>query len=107
MGDQLHFDGPSCAFSLSHVYAALKRVEVDECVRWMVPFAMALRQEGDGSPMKTFPGILEDDAHNIQIHTGYMTLLVRVNTTTHTMCLSVSLHSKTDLSLQDIFKYWS
>ncbi|CAL8246730.1 unnamed protein product [Lota lota] len=55
--------------------SALKRVEVDECVRWMVPFAMALREEGDGSPMKTFPGILDDDAHNIQIHTGYLTWL--------------------------------
>ncbi|CAL8363738.1 G1/S-specific cyclin-E1 [Gadus morhua] len=55
--------------------SALKRMEVDECVRWMVPFAMALREEGDGSPMRTFPGVLEDDVHNIQIHTGYLTWL--------------------------------
>lgn len=55
--------------------SALKRVEVDECVRWMVPFAMALQEGGNGSSMKTFPGIPEDDAHNIQIHTGYLTWL--------------------------------
>lgn len=55
--------------------SALTRAEVDECVRWMVPFAMALREGGDDSLMKTFPGIPEDDAHNIQTHTSYLTWL--------------------------------
>lgn len=56
-------------------YAALKRVEVEECVRWMVPFAMALREVG-GTPMKTFTGISADDMHNIQTHAPYLTWLV-------------------------------
>lgn len=59
----------------SCVPAALKRVELEECVRWMVPFAMALREIG-GSSMKTFTGIPADDMHNIQTHASYMTWLV-------------------------------
>lgn len=55
--------------------AALKRVEVEECVRWMVPFAMALREVG-GSCMKTFAGIAAEDMHNIQSHAPYLAWLV-------------------------------
>ncbi|XP_068597932.1 G1/S-specific cyclin-E1 [Brachionichthys hirsutus] len=51
--------------------SALNRVEVEPCVRWMVPFAMALREVGR-SPMKTFRGIPADDVHNIQTHASYM-----------------------------------
>ncbi|KAM4597466.1 G1/S-specific cyclin-E1 [Fundulus diaphanus] len=54
--------------------SALKRVELEECVRWMVPFAMVLRETG-GSQMKTFPGIPADDMHNIQCHASYLTWL--------------------------------
>ncbi|KAG7239627.1 hypothetical protein INR49_028779 [Caranx melampygus] len=54
--------------------SALKWVEIEECVRWMVPFAMALREVG-GLPMKTFPGIPTDDMHNIQSHAPYLTWL--------------------------------
>nr|XP_020461560.1 G1/S-specific cyclin-E1 [Monopterus albus]XP_020461561.1 G1/S-specific cyclin-E1 [Monopterus albus] len=54
--------------------SALKGVEVEECARWMVPFAMALRELG-GSPMKTFPGVPADDMHNIQSHAPYLTWL--------------------------------
>ncbi|AWP02033.1 putative G1/S-specific cyclin-E1 [Scophthalmus maximus] len=54
--------------------SALKRVEVEECVRWMVPFAMALREVG-GLPMKTFTGIPADDMHNIQSHASFLTWL--------------------------------
>uniref|UniRef100_A0A3B4Z2D9 Cyclin E1 n=1 Tax=Stegastes partitus TaxID=144197 RepID=A0A3B4Z2D9_9TELE len=54
--------------------SALKRVEVEECVRWMVPFAMALREVG-GSSMKTFTGIPAEDMHNIQTHATYLTWL--------------------------------
>ncbi|XP_076002959.1 G1/S-specific cyclin-E1 [Genypterus blacodes] len=52
--------------------SALKRVELEECVRWMVPFAMSLRETG-GSQMKEFPGIAADDMHNIQNHAPYLT----------------------------------
>ncbi|KAM4743810.1 G1/S-specific cyclin-E1 isoform 2-T4 [Anableps anableps] len=54
--------------------SALKKVEVEECVRWMVPFAMVLREVG-GSRMKTFAGIPADDMHNIQSHSSYLALL--------------------------------
>ena len=64
------------------VHAALKRVEVEECVRWMVPFAMALREVG-GSSMKTFPGIAADDMHNIQTHAAYITWLVSSRVVTY------------------------
>ncbi|MEQ2297464.1 G1/S-specific cyclin-E1, partial [Ameca splendens] len=59
--------------------SALTRVEVEECVRWMVPFAMVLREAG-GSRMKTFAGILADDMHNIQSHTSYLTWLDKAYT---------------------------
>uniref|UniRef100_A0A8D3AQS0 Cyclin E1 n=1 Tax=Scophthalmus maximus TaxID=52904 RepID=A0A8D3AQS0_SCOMX len=59
--------------------SALKRVEVEECVRWMVPFAMALREVG-GLPMKTFTGIPADDMHNIQSHASFLTWLVSQST---------------------------
>lgn len=62
--------------------AALKRVELEECVRWMVPFAVALREVG-GSFMKTFTGIAVDDMHNIQTHASYMTWLVRSSPSTN------------------------
>uniref|UniRef100_A0A3Q2X5U9 Cyclin E1 n=1 Tax=Haplochromis burtoni TaxID=8153 RepID=A0A3Q2X5U9_HAPBU len=62
------------SLELVETVSALKRVEVEECVRWMVPFAMALREVGS-SPMKTFPGISADDMHNIQTHAPYVTWL--------------------------------
>lgn len=52
--------------------SALKGAEVEECVRWMVPFAIVLR-ENEGRPMKTFTGISADDMHNIQTHAAYLT----------------------------------
>lgn len=54
--------------------SGLKRSDVEGCVRWMVPFAMALR-ETSSSSMKTFPGIPADDVHNIQTHVAYMAWL--------------------------------
>ncbi|XP_061593131.1 G1/S-specific cyclin-E1 [Cololabis saira] len=54
--------------------SALKRVEVEECVRWMVPFAMALREVG-GSTTKTIETIPAEDVHNIQTHAAYLTWL--------------------------------
>ncbi|XP_029354252.1 G1/S-specific cyclin-E1 [Echeneis naucrates] len=54
--------------------SALKWLEVEECVRWMVPFAMALREVG-GLPIKIFSGIPADDMHNIQSHAPFLTWL--------------------------------
>ncbi|XP_029977232.1 G1/S-specific cyclin-E1 [Sphaeramia orbicularis] len=58
--------------------SALKWAELEECVRWMVPFATALRDCG-GIPMKTFTGIPADDMHNIQTHAPYLTWLEKAN----------------------------
>ncbi|XP_061877709.1 G1/S-specific cyclin-E1 [Entelurus aequoreus] len=58
--------------------SALKRAELEECVRWMVPFAMALRELG-GAPMKTFAGIAADDMHNIQPHAPYLSWLEKAS----------------------------
>uniref|UniRef100_H2RL04 Cyclin E1 n=1 Tax=Takifugu rubripes TaxID=31033 RepID=H2RL04_TAKRU len=62
------------SLELVEAVSALKRAELEECVRWMVPFAMALR-EVSGASLKSFPGIPEDDVHNIQIHASYMAWL--------------------------------
>ncbi|XP_058484578.1 G1/S-specific cyclin-E1 isoform X2 [Solea solea] len=58
--------------------SALKRAELEECVRWMVPFAMALREIG-GLPMKTFAGIAADDMHNIQVHAPYLSWMEKAS----------------------------
>jgi len=44
-------------------------------VRWMVPFAMSIREAGS-SALKTFKGIAADDMHNIQTHVAYLEWLV-------------------------------
>lgn len=44
-------------------------------MRWMVPFAMSIREAGSSS-LKTFKGIAADDMHNIQTHVPYMEWLV-------------------------------
>ncbi|XP_056869153.1 G1/S-specific cyclin-E1 [Takifugu flavidus] len=62
------------SLELVEAVSALKRAELEECVRWMVPFAMALREVG-GASLRSFPGIPEDDVHNIQIHASYMAWL--------------------------------
>lgn len=66
------------SLELVETVSALKRVEVEQCVRWMVPFAMALREVG-GSAMKSFEGISKDDTHNIQTHASYMTWLEKAH----------------------------
>uniref|UniRef100_A0A672IAW7 Cyclin E1 n=1 Tax=Salarias fasciatus TaxID=181472 RepID=A0A672IAW7_SALFA len=65
-----HFSSLELVESVS----ALKRAELEECVRWMEPFAMALREAGT-LPMKQFVGIAAEDMHNIQTHAPYMTWL--------------------------------
>ncbi|XP_057708937.1 G1/S-specific cyclin-E1 [Corythoichthys intestinalis] len=58
--------------------SALKRAELEECVRWMVPFAVALRESG-GTPLKTFAGVAADDVHNIQTHAPYLTWMEKAS----------------------------
>lgn len=62
--------------SLTCVPAALKQAELEDCVRWMVPFAMVLRELG-GLPLKKFSKIPSEDMHNIQTHAPYVSWLVR------------------------------
>lgn len=49
--------------------------EIEDCVKWMVPFAMALREVGS-SKLKHFSGIAPEDLHNIQTHIDSFDLLV-------------------------------
>ncbi|XP_041728368.1 G1/S-specific cyclin-E1 [Coregonus clupeaformis] len=51
--------------------SALKWSDVEECVRWMVPFAMSIREVGS-SALRDFKGIPADDMHNIQTHAAYL-----------------------------------
>ncbi|NXB89737.1 CCNE1 protein, partial [Vidua chalybeata] len=50
--------------------------EIEDCVKWMVPFAMALREVGS-SKLKHFSGIAPEDLHNIQMHINSFDLLDR------------------------------
>ncbi|XP_062845781.1 G1/S-specific cyclin-E1 [Trichomycterus rosablanca] len=59
--------------------SGLKWSDVESCVRWMVPFAMAIREVGS-STLKTFKGIPADDTHNIQTHVAYLDWLENVYT---------------------------
>ncbi|XP_010889714.2 G1/S-specific cyclin-E1 [Esox lucius] len=56
--------------------SALKWSDVEECVRWMVPYAMSIREVGS-SALKTFKGVTADDAHNIQTHAAYLDWMVK------------------------------
>jgi len=62
-----------------HIYVCfvpgLKWCDLEQCVRWMVPFAMSIREAGS-SALKTFKGIAADDMHNIQTHVAYLEWLV-------------------------------
>ncbi|KAG1955638.1 G1/S-specific cyclin-E1 [Pimephales promelas] len=51
--------------------SGLKWCDLEQCVRWMVPFAMSIREAGS-SALKTFKGIAADDMHNIQTHVAYL-----------------------------------
>lgn len=46
-------------------------------MRWMVPFAMAIKEVGS-STLKQFRGIPLEDLHNIQTHINTLDLLVSV-----------------------------
>ncbi|XP_015267613.1 PREDICTED: G1/S-specific cyclin-E1 isoform X1 [Gekko japonicus] len=50
--------------------------DIEDCVKWMVPFALAIREVGS-SALKHFRGIPEEDSHNIQTHINTFGLLDR------------------------------
>ncbi|KAF4793551.1 G1/S-specific cyclin-E1 [Turdus rufiventris] len=54
--------------------------EIEDCVKWMVPFAMALREVGS-SKLKHFSGIAPEDLHNIQTHMNSFDLLLKEDLT--------------------------
>ncbi|KAF7688145.1 G1/S-specific cyclin-E1 isoform X2 [Silurus meridionalis] len=70
--------------------SGLKWCDVERCVRWMIPFAMAIRDVGSSS-LKTFKGIPAENIHNIQSHSPYLDWLGKV----HTHQLADSDHSQT------------
>nr|XP_015224063.1 PREDICTED: G1/S-specific cyclin-E1 [Lepisosteus oculatus] len=45
--------------------------DLEPCVKWMVPFAMSIREVGS-SELKKFKGIAADDLHNIQTHAALL-----------------------------------
>ncbi|XP_049634226.1 G1/S-specific cyclin-E1-like [Suncus etruscus] len=48
--------------------------DIEKCVKWMVPFAMVIRETGS-SKLKLFRGVPIEDAHNIQTHINSLDLL--------------------------------
>ncbi|XP_046295320.1 G1/S-specific cyclin-E1-like [Marmota monax] len=48
--------------------------DIEKCVKWMVPFAMIIRETGC-SKLKHFGGVPAEDAHNIQTHINILDLL--------------------------------
>ncbi|XP_016066932.1 PREDICTED: G1/S-specific cyclin-E1 isoform X2 [Miniopterus natalensis] len=48
--------------------------DIEKCVKWMVPFAMVIREAGS-SKLKQFRGVPAEDAHNIQTHLNSLDLL--------------------------------
>ncbi|XP_062967659.1 G1/S-specific cyclin-E1 isoform X2 [Cynocephalus volans] len=48
--------------------------DIENCVKWMVPFAMVIRETGS-SKLKHFRGVAAEDAHNIQTHINSLDLL--------------------------------
>lgn len=55
-------------------------------MKWMVPFAMALREVGS-SKLKHFSGIPPEDLHNIQMHINSFDLLVCIGRMKTKTCL--------------------
>uniref|UniRef100_A0A8D0UY24 G1/S-specific cyclin-E1 n=1 Tax=Sus scrofa TaxID=9823 RepID=A0A8D0UY24_PIG len=48
--------------------------DIEKCVKWMVPFAMVIRETGS-SKLKHFRGVPAEDIHNIQTHINSLDLL--------------------------------
>lgn len=75
----------------------LKWCDLEQCVKWMVPFAMSIREVGS-SALRTFKGIAADDMHNIQTHVAYLEWLVSFSFCCFKICCApickLSLHPK-------------
>ncbi|XP_068117149.1 G1/S-specific cyclin-E1 isoform X2 [Hyperolius riggenbachi] len=52
-----------------------KWIEIEECLRYLVPFALAIRDSGHQPVLKLFRGVDPEDMHNVQSHTGCLPLL--------------------------------
>ncbi|KAM6153623.1 G1/S-specific cyclin-E1 isoform 2-T2 [Erethizon dorsatum] len=48
--------------------------DIEKCVKWMVPFAMVIRETGS-CKIKHFRGVPVEDSHNIQTHINSLDLL--------------------------------
>ncbi|XP_039736678.1 G1/S-specific cyclin-E1 isoform X1 [Pteropus medius] len=59
---------------LMHKVSGYQWRDVEKCVKWMVPFAMVIRETGS-SKLKQFRGVPAEDAHNIQTHLNSLDLL--------------------------------
>lgn len=60
---------------LTSLLAGYQWCDIEKCVKWMVPFAMVIREMGS-SKLKHFRGVPMEDSHNIQTHTNSLDLLV-------------------------------
>ncbi|XP_038662543.1 G1/S-specific cyclin-E1 isoform X2 [Scyliorhinus canicula] len=70
-----HFS--SC--ELVHKVSGFEWSEIEGCVKWMVPFAMALREMGS-IKLKKLKGVWPEDLHNIQTHSNSLSLLDKAHT---------------------------
>lgn len=59
---------------LMHKVSGYQWCDIEKCVKWMVPFAMVIRETGS-SKLKHFKGVHAEDAHNIQTHINSLDLL--------------------------------
>uniref|UniRef100_UPI00398E517B G1/S-specific cyclin-E1 isoform X1 n=2 Tax=Pristiophorus japonicus TaxID=55135 RepID=UPI00398E517B len=70
-----HFS--SC--ELVHKVSGFEWSEIEGCVKWMVPFAMALGEVGS-LKLKNLKGVCLEDVHNIQTHSNGLSLLDKAHT---------------------------
>ncbi|XP_056273769.1 G1/S-specific cyclin-E2-like [Pseudoliparis swirei] len=54
--------------------SGLPRDALQRCVDWMAPFVESVNGFG-GAPLKDFVGVKEEDRHDVQTHTDYMSML--------------------------------
>lgn len=59
---------------LVHKVSGFEWSEIEGCVKWMIPFAMTLREAGS-IKQRNWKGIYPEDMHNIQPHYNYLILL--------------------------------
>ncbi|NP_001081446.1 G1/S-specific cyclin-E3 [Xenopus laevis] len=69
-----HFSCPE----LMEKVSGFKLTELQGCIKWLVPFAMAIK-DGGKSKLKFFKGVDIEDVHNIQTHTGCLELMEKVH----------------------------